>query len=159
MGFLWGSYSNEAGCQVAACNTTALNRSKFEGFVHEDRALYIDDWRSDYLMIDSVGQTIPKAIKDRTAWNRDYMSRWAAALEKPNPLGRPVVLHSCHNVGCTSGFTGPTLAVAQCNASDPKQWWHVPLNDTNDNNNQPTQSTYISGMHLRQTYDVSATNI
>jgi hypothetical protein len=80
-----------------------------------------------------------------------YMTSWAAALERPNPVGRPVVLHSCHNVGCTSGFTGPTLAVAPCNASEPKQWWHVPLNDTNDNNNQPTDSTYISGMHLRQT--------
>eukprot|EP01046_Picozoa_sp_COSAG06_P017399 COSAG06_NODE_1181_length_10363_cov_10.391563_3_plen_319_part_00 len=102
-------------------------------------------------MIDSVGQTIPEAVKDHSAWNREYMTRWAAALEKPNPLGRPVVLHSCHNVGCTSGFTGPTLAVAPCNATDPKQWWHVPLNDTNDNNNQPTDSTYISGMHLRQT--------
>ena len=54
--------SNEAGCQVAACNTTKLNRSKFEGFVQQDRALYIDEWHSDYLMIDSVGQTIPQEV-------------------------------------------------------------------------------------------------
>jgi hypothetical protein len=47
-----------------------LNRSKYEGFVRQDRALYIDDWESDYLMIDSVGQTVPKSVKDRTAWNR-----------------------------------------------------------------------------------------
>jgi len=49
-----------------------LNRSKYEGFVRQDRALYIDDWESDYLMIDSVGQTVPKSVKDRTAWNRAY---------------------------------------------------------------------------------------
>lgn len=33
MGFSWGSYSNEAGCKVAACNTSALNSSRMRGFV------------------------------------------------------------------------------------------------------------------------------
>ena len=90
-GFLWGSYSNEAGCQVAACNTTELNASKFEGFVKEDRALYIDDWKSDYLMIDSVGQTIPKEITDHTAWNKASLGR-STAFTTALGLGRAMGL-------------------------------------------------------------------
>ena len=37
IGFSWGSYSNEAGCKVAACNTSALNSSRMRGFVDEVR--------------------------------------------------------------------------------------------------------------------------
>lgn len=55
MGFSWGSYSNEGGCEVADCNTTAMNASRYRDFVDQDAELMLDYWQSDYVMVDSVG--------------------------------------------------------------------------------------------------------
>ena len=131
LGFTWGSYSNEAGCQVPACAGPELEQARHEGFVSQDRALYIDDWGSEYLMIDSVGITSPDCPGPdcgRDRGNRTYgkqlMERWAKALMKPNPAGEPVVLHSCHNL-CENDFTGPTLTLAPCDPKDGRQQWSV----------------------------------
>ena len=45
MGFQWGSYSNMAGCQVAACDIAALNTSKALAFVQQDYDLMFGDWQ------------------------------------------------------------------------------------------------------------------
>ena len=92
LGFTWGSYSNEAGCMVKACAVPQLEQSQHEGFVAQDRALYVDEWGSEYLMIDSVGITSPDCPGPscgRSRGNRTYgkqlMERWARALSTPNP--------------------------------------------------------------------------
>eukprot|EP01052_Picozoa_sp_SAG31_P029507 SAG31_NODE_2939_length_4883_cov_6.368102_3_plen_159_part_00 len=77
LGFAWGSYSNEAGCMVEACAGPELEQSRREGFVSQDRSLYIDDFGSEYLMIDSVGITNPDCpgpacATERNRGNRTY---------------------------------------------------------------------------------------
>ena len=42
-GFKWGSYSNMAGCQVAACDIPALNSSKNDAFIKEDAEMYLGE--------------------------------------------------------------------------------------------------------------------
>ncbi len=135
-GFTWGSYSNEAGCMVEACAVPELEQSQREGFVAQDRALYIDEWGSEYLMIDSVGITSPDCPGPqcgRNRGNRTYgqqlMERWAHALMAPNPANEPVILHSCHNL-CQNDFTGPTLSLATCDPQDGRQQWE--FNDMNN---------------------------
>ena len=54
----------------------------------------------------------------------DSTSRWAEALQRPNPEGEPVVLHSCHNL-CGNDFSGPTLSLASCDPTDGRQQWAV----------------------------------
>ena len=49
-----------AGCQTPECDIPSLNQSKYSGFVQQDAALYLDEWQSDYLMVDSVGNAPPK---------------------------------------------------------------------------------------------------
>jgi len=121
-GFRWGSYSNEAGCKVAACDTPALNRSKFRGFIDEDADLFFNTWQSDYVMVDSVGNEPPYPKSDQRwwSWPKELLTEWSAKVQN---FSRPIILHSCHN-RCGSTFSGPTLLAAACNASDP--------------NNQPT---------------------
>lgn len=95
-GFKWGSYSNMAGCQVAACDTPANNSSKQNAFLEQDKEVYLDEWESDYLMVDSVGVT---PIGDRHAWQRKIMSGWASILKgyarpgkKKNELFVPLLI-------------------------------------------------------------------
>ena len=73
-----------------------------QAFIQQDTALYIDYWGSDYLMVDSVGVTVPQG-KDRVAWERMVVSSWADTFTK---LGRPVVFHACH-AQCGGIFSGP----------------------------------------------------
>jgi hypothetical protein len=80
MGFRWGSYSNEAGCKVSACNTTELNASKYRGFVDEDFDLMVNTWHSDYIMVDSVG-----------ALERTFSLRYCACL--PPSCNSLVIYH------------------------------------------------------------------
>ena len=125
-GFRWGSYSNEAGCKVAACDTPALNASKYRGFIDQDAELMLDYWHSDYVMVDSVGNEPPYDKSDQRwwSWPKALLTEWSA---KVKAYSRPVILHSCHN-RCGSTFSGPTLLGATCNASDRSQQWTVPSN-------------------------------
>ena len=115
LGFKWGSYSNMAGCQVAACDTPALASSAADGFIRQDAAVYLDEWQSDYLMVDSVGVT-PPAGADRHAWQRRLIGGWGALFQN---YSRPVVFHSCHSAGCGGVFSGPTLTAAPCASATP----------------------------------------
>ena len=47
------------------------------------------------------------------------LTKWKELLSTAE---KPVLLHDCHN-GCASGFGGPTLAAANCDAADPSQKW------------------------------------
>jgi hypothetical protein len=126
MGFKWGSYSNEAGCQVDACNVSTLNSSRYRGFVDEDADLFLNKWHSDYIMVDSVGGfgTRPYPKSDPRWWSfpKTLLTEWS---EKVKNFSRPVILHSCHN-DCGSKFNGPTLVAAKCNTTDLSQLWAVP---------------------------------
>ena len=83
-------------------------------------------------MVDSVGATAPYAGGKNDpryySWNKRILETWRKKIDAAN-LDREVILHSCHN-GCSTPFNGPTLAVAACNESDPRQRWKVYLNDT-----------------------------
>ena len=49
MGYKWGAYT-EAG--TAGCNGA---QGSSEGYEEQDAALFVDEWKSEYLMIDSCG--------------------------------------------------------------------------------------------------------
>lgn len=133
MGFRFGSYAGSGGlCQVAACNIPSMNNSKFQGFVDQDFDLYIKEWKSDYIMVDSVGATAPftngKSDPRYYTWNADILKTWRKKIDTAE-LNRPIILHSCHN-GCATTFNGPTLVAAPCNETDPRQRWMVSTNIT-----------------------------
>ena len=132
MGFGFGSYSGESSCQVEACNIPSLNDSKFRGFVDQDFDLMIKEWRSDYIMVDSVGEMPPYAAGKQDTrywdWPRTMLEYWREKIDKAN-LSWPVILHSCHN-GCATTFNGPTLTAAQCNERDPRQRWKMWTNNS-----------------------------
>ena len=130
LGFRWGSYSNMAGCQVAACDIPSLKSSAATAFVTQDAALYLDEWKSDYLMVDSVGVTAP-AGSDRHAWIRDLVARWAGVFRdyaRPGGKNKSITYHSCH-AGCGGAFSGPALQARRCSTSagtsNPAQLWAV----------------------------------
>ena len=125
LGFRWGSYSNMAGCQTPECDIPSLNQSKYNGFVQQDAALYLDEWQSDYLMVDSVGNAPPKG-KDYYSWMHFLIQSWADTIRGYyRGARRSIVFHACH-AGCSSAFTGPTLYLHKCDPSDPEQGWHMP---------------------------------
>ena len=142
MGFSWGSYSNEAGCKVAACDSPQLNASKFRGFVDEDFDLMVNTWHSDYVMVDSVGNEppFPKSDQRWWRWPRQVLTNWGEKVKAFT--SRPIVLHSCHN-GCGTPFKGPTLLTAPCNATDRSQLWSVPADDTKGSTAAPWPSGYL----------------
>ena len=135
MGFRWGFYT-EAG--TTGCNGA---RGSSEGYEEKDAALFFEDFKSEYLMVDSCGIVVkppphgpPKdwplcpGCSPRHAQARWEMTQWRnlidAAVTKGTVPG--VVLHDCHN-GCASDFGGPTLVAAPCNTTDPAQQWSLPL--------------------------------
>lgn len=133
MGFGFGSYAGSGGlCQVEACDIPAMNASRFEGFVDQDFDLYIDEWKSDYIMVYSVGATAPFAGGRNDpryyTWNEDILKMWRKKIDAAK-LDRPGILHSCHN-GCATTVNGPTLVASPCNESDQKQRWMVSTNTT-----------------------------
>jgi hypothetical protein len=142
MGFRWGSYSNEAGCKVAACNRTELNASKFRGFVDEDFDLMVNYFHSDYVMVDSVGNEPPYPKTDQRWWHWPHtvLNYWAEKVKAFT--ARPIILHSCHN-GCGTPFSGPTLQTVPCNGTDSSQFWSVPTNDTKGSTSAPFPSGYL----------------
>ena len=135
MGFLWGSYSNMAGCQVAACDIPALNDSKHAGFVQQDYDLMFGDWQSTYVMVDAVAiQPVPphdywSMQKYQLGLWRDHIVNRSVSPGKVPAPKAPSILHDCHN-GCGSTFKGPTFMIALCNASDPAQHWELHENNT-----------------------------
>ena len=120
MGFRWGHYT-EAG--TAGCNGA---KGSSEGFETQDAALFFDDFKSEYLMVDSCGVVSrPPPDGPPPGYNggqaRWEMSKWRTLIDAAQQKGgKPIVLHDCHN-GCGSGFGGPTLAALPCNESDPAQ--------------------------------------
>ena len=120
MGFRWGHYT-EAG--TAGCNGA---KGSSEGYEAQDAALFFDDFKSEYLMVDSCGViSRPPPDGPPPGYNggqaRWEMSKWRTLIDAAQQKGgKPIVLHDCHN-GCGSGFGGPTLAALPCNESDPAQ--------------------------------------
>lgn len=92
----------------------------------------IKEWRSDYIMVDSVGEMPPYEAGKQDPrywdWPRTVLTYWREKIDAAG-LSWPVILHSCHN-GCATTFNGPTLTAAPCNGSDPRQRWKVWPNDT-----------------------------
>ena len=139
LGFKWGHYT-ESG--TSGCNGA---KGSSEGYEEQDAALFFEDFKSEYLMVDSCGieprppphgppKDWPLCPSDapgcgpRPAQAQWEMTKWRGlideAVSKKTVPG--VVLHDCHN-GCGSPFGGHTLAVAACNATDPAQHWSLPL--------------------------------
>eukprot|EP00729_Bicosta_minor_P007928 gene7928-10725_t len=94
MGFSWGSYSNEGGCEVADCNTTAMNASRYRDFVDQDAELMLDYWQSDYVMVDSVGtysgapdRPYPKSDQRWWEWSKTVLTLWADVIKKRSKPG------------------------------------------------------------------------
>lgn len=128
LGFAWGSYNNEAGCMVEACAGPELEQSRREGFVSQDRELLIDDFGSEYLMIDSVGISNPDCpgpacAHERNRGNRTFgqqlMERWASALMAPNPTKEPVILH-CESIAACWSISAVPFATRTYYASDSR---------------------------------------
>lgn len=138
MGFKWGHYT-ESG--TSGCNGA---HGSSEGYEEQDSKLFFDDFKSEYLMVDSCGiEARPPPHGPPPDWPdcpanapgcgpRDAQAQWEMtkwreliddAVAKGHP---PIVLHDCHN-GCGSSFGGPTLTVATCDATDPAQHWSLPL--------------------------------
>eukprot|EP00947_MAST-08B_sp_MAST-8B-sp1_P005045 g5045.t1 len=122
LGFRFGAYT-EAG--TAGCNGA---KGSSEGFETKDAALFVDDWKSEYLMIDSCGIQArdppngppPGYPGGQARWE---MSKWKDILKAKQAGGhKAVLLHDCHN-GCTSTFAGPTLVAVKCDNADPHQHW------------------------------------
>ena len=124
LGFEWGSYSNMAGCQVAACDTPEMNESRAAGFVAQDYALMVQEWGSAYVMVDSVGimRQPEHAGTDGRGQGKWQVGEWRRLIDQHQPPDRKgVILHSCHVACAGNYFSGPTLAVAKCDAADTRQ--------------------------------------
>ena len=122
---------------TAGCNGA---KGSSEGFEAQDAALFFDDFKSEYLMVDGCGIEVqppphgpPKdwpvcpGCSPRHAQSRWEMTKWRALIDAtvskdPTFFDDGIMLHDCHN-GCGSEFGGPTLALAPCNTSDPHQQW------------------------------------
>ena len=139
LGFRWGHYT-ESG--TSGCNGA---HGSSEGYEQQDAALFFEDFRSEYLMVDSCGiepreppHGPPKdwplcpsnspGCGPRAAQAQWEMTTWRELIDSyvSNHTVPAVILHDCHN-GCGSPFGGPTLAAVPCNESDPAQHWSLPL--------------------------------
>lgn len=138
MGFKWGHYT-ESG--TTGCNGA---HGSSEGYEEQDSKLFFDDFKSEYLMVDSCGiEARPPPHGPPTDWPdcpanapgcgpraaqaQWEMTKWRELIDAAVASGHPpIILHDCHN-GCGSPFGGPTLTVAECNATDPAQHWNLPL--------------------------------
>ena len=138
LGFKWGHYT-ESGTK--GCNGA---RGSSEGFEVQDAALFFEDFKSEYLMVDGCGiearpppagppnpYPVCPGCSPAHAQSRWEMSRWRTLIDEAVANGTVdgVVLHDCHN-GCGSDFGGPTLALAPCDPSDAAQQWSLPLDGT-----------------------------
>jgi hypothetical protein len=117
LGFKWGSYT-ESG--TAGCNGA---KGSSEGFEEQDAALFFDDFKSEYLMVDGCGIEVqapphgpPKdwpvcpGCSPRAAQSRWEMTKWRTMIDETvaqNPafFSDGIMLHDCHN-GCGSEFGG-----------------------------------------------------
>ena len=125
LGFKWGSYT-EAG--TSGCNGA---QGSSEGYEEQDAQLFVKEWGSEYLMVDSCGvenRPPPNGPPDgypggQARWE---LTKWKQLLNATaaQSTRKPVLLHNCHN-GCASGFGGPTLVARPCADADPSQLWRL----------------------------------
>ena len=122
LGFRFGIYT------AAGVNACDGAHGTSEGFEQQDADLFVNDWKAEYLMVDTCGTPAmppphgpaPGAPGGQGRWE---MTAWHDMLAAKQAAGaKPVLLHNCH-IGCGSNFAGPTLAVKPCNATDPAQQW------------------------------------
>jgi hypothetical protein len=92
-GYGWGTYSGLGGCTNAACEVPALNDSAYHGYIEQDFKLMIEEWGSDYIMLDAAGITSTPG-SSWWRWCRLMQQEWA---DKIGNFSRPVILHNCHN--------------------------------------------------------------
>jgi hypothetical protein len=88
MGYQWGSYNAMSGCDNEACNIPALaevphthflpchsfshthlkspcaEQAKAQGFVKQDYELFVEEWGSVYVMVDSVADRDPQPAQE-----------------------------------------------------------------------------------------------
>jgi hypothetical protein len=95
-GYGWGTYSGLGGCTNAACEVPGLNDSARHGYIEQDFKLMIEEWGSDYIMLDAAGITAHPG-SSWWGWCRLMQQEWA---DKIANFSRPVILHNCHNY-CT----------------------------------------------------------
>lgn len=138
MGFKWGHYT-ESG--TSGCNGA---RGSSEGYEEQDSKLFFDDFKSEYLMVDSCGiEPLPPphgpppdwpdcpanapGCSPRAAQAQWEMTKWRGLIDDAVAKGHPpIILHDCHN-GCGSSFGGPTITTTDCNDTDPAQQWSLSL--------------------------------
>jgi hypothetical protein len=118
MGYKWGSYT-EAG--TSGCNGA---KGSSEGYEEQDAKLFVEEWKSEYLMIDSCGVENRPPPHGPPPGYPGGQARWELTKWKDllSTAENPVLLHDCHN-GCASGFGGPTLIAAICDSTDVSQRW------------------------------------
>lgn len=106
------------------------SKGSSEGFEELDARLFFDEWKSEYLMIDSCGVKRrpppygppPGTPGGQARWEMMLWTNISLAYQQRS--GKSVVIHDCHN-GCTSTFAGPTLSTAPCSSSDASQHWQL----------------------------------
>ena len=122
LGFKFGIYT------AAGSNACDGAHGTSEGFEQQDADLFVNDWKSEYLMVDTCGTPPmppphgppPGYAGGQGRWE---MSKWHDMLASKQAAGaKPILLFDCH-IGCGSNFAGPTLAVKKCDAADPAQQW------------------------------------
>ena len=120
MGYQRGSYNAMGGCENEACNIP-LKEAKAQGFVRQDYELFVEEWGSAYVMVDSVGDRDPQPAQELNGSQGKFLlDEWSRLVSTT-----PVVLHSCH-VACSANyFSGPTLLAAPCDDSDPRQLFEL----------------------------------
>jgi hypothetical protein len=129
MGFQWGSYNAMGGCDNEACNLPTLAAAKAQGFVLQDYELFVEEWGSVYVMVDSVGDRDPQPAQEPKkpgdpSQGKYLLTEWSRIITEKKAKN-PVILHSCHVDCSASYFSGPTLLVQSCNDSDPRQMWDL----------------------------------
>jgi hypothetical protein len=117
------------GCDNEACNIPALAEAKAQGFVKQDYELFVEEWGSVYVMVDSVGDHDPQPAQQPKhpgdpSQGKYLLTEWSNLIRNKT-TGPPVILHSCHVVCSASYFYGPTLRVSACNKSDPRQQFEL----------------------------------
>jgi hypothetical protein len=122
LGFKFGIYT------AAGINACDGAHGTSEGYEQQDADLFVNDWKAEYLMVDSCGAPAmppphgppPGFPGGQGRWE---LTRWHNMLAAKQQSGaQPILLHDCH-IGCGSNFAGPTLAVKPCDAADPHQQW------------------------------------
>ena len=90
-------------------------QERYAGYEQQDADLFVNDWKAEYLMVDSCGApAVPPPHGPPPGFpggqGRWELTRWHNMLAAKQQSGaQPILLHDCH-IGCGSNFAGPTLA-------------------------------------------------